>query len=164
MTSDPTAWHLAQMNVARALYPLEHPGMSGFMERLDEINALAEASPGFVWRLQSDSGNATEIQVSDDAQFIVNLSVWSDIDSLFDYVYRTAHTKVMAQRRQWFERSDKPHMVLWWVPAGRYPSPQEGMEKLADLDANGPGPLAFTFKQRFAPPSNDVEVSDALAG
>jgi len=138
--------------------------MRGFMEKLDEINALAETSPGFVWRLKSEAGNATDIQVSDDAQFIVNLSVWEDVDSLFDYVYRTAHTKVMAQRRQWFERSEKPHMVMWWVNAGHRPDPQEGLDLLDLLYAEGPSPRAFTFKQRFAPPSSQANLGNALAG
>lgn len=147
-----TDWHLAQMNVARALYPLDHEGMRGFMEKLDEINALAENGPGFVWRLKSDSGNATDIQVSDDPKFIVNMSVWTDIDSLFSYVYRTSHTKVMAQRRSWFERPVSAHMVLWWVEAGTNPTVENGLEKIALLEENGPETQAFTFKRPFGPP------------
>ena len=107
-----TGFHLAQINVARALAPLDDPRLAGFVARLDEINALADRSPGFVWRLQSDSGNATDIQVSDDPLTIVNMSVWRDLDSLFAYVYRSDHLQVMAQRRQWFE---KPAGALTWA-------------------------------------------------
>ena len=147
-----TDWHLAQMNVATALYPMEDPRMGEFMARLDDVNRLAEASPGFVWRLQSDSGNATDIQVSEDPRFIVNMSVWESVESLFDYAYKSAHRLVMAKRRQWFERPAEAYQVLWWVPAGHRPTPEEGLARLEDLRRNGPTERAFTFKQRFPPP------------
>ena len=142
-------FHLAQINVARALAPLDDPRLAGFVERLDDINALADVSPGFVWRLQSDSGNATDIQVSDDPNFIVNMSVWEDLDALFAYVYRSDHLQVMAQRRQWFEKPTSAFMALWWLPAGELPSLEEGMRRLAILDRQGPTPEAFTFKAPF---------------
>lgn len=143
---------LAQINVGRTLWPLDDPRMTGFVERLDSVNALAEASPGFVWRLQSDSGNATDIKVSDDPQFIVNMSVWRDAEALFDFVYRSAHREVMVLRRQWFEAPERAFQALWWVPAGHRPSVEEGLAAIARLEADGPTPAAFTFKQRFAPP------------
>lgn len=144
-----TAFHLAQINVARALAPLDSPQLAGFVERLDDINALADRSPGFVWRLQSDSGNATDIQVSEDPKFIVNMSVWRDLDALFNYVYRSDHLQVMTQRRQWFEKPAGAFMALWWAPAGTVPTAEEGMERLALLDSQGPTPEAFTFKQLY---------------
>jgi len=144
-----TGFHLAQINVARALAPLDSPQLAGFVERLDDINALADRSPGFVWRLQSDSGNATDIQVSDDPQFIVNMSLWRDLDALFTYVYRSDHLQVMSQRRKWFEKPAGAFMALWWLPAGTLPTAEEGMERLALLDRRGPTPEAFTFKQPY---------------
>lgn len=147
-----TGWHLAQINVGRLTAPHEDPQVSGFFAELDRINALADASPGFIWRLVGDAGNATDIIPTDDPQFIVNMSVWTDADSLFDYVYRTAHTEVMAQRRQWFERSDTAYQALWWIAAGTRPSIEDGLARLWRLDRFGPTPQAFTFKSRFPAP------------
>ncbi len=147
-----TAWHLAQMNVGTTLYPLDDPRMSGFVDRLDAVNALAEASAGFVWRLQSDSGNATDIKTSDDPNFIVNMSVWQSAEALFEFVYKTAHRMVMAQRRDWFVPPKSAYMVLWWVPAGTMPTAAEGLARLARLDRDGPTAEAFTFKTKFPPP------------
>lgn len=144
-----SGFHLAQINVARALAPLDTPKLAGFVARLDEINALADRSPGFLWRLQSDSGNATDIQVSDDPQFIVNMSVWQDLDALFAYVYRSDHLQVMAQRSRWFAKMVTPFMALWWVPAGTLPSVDDGMARLAMLERRGATPEAFTFKAPF---------------
>ena len=152
-------YHLAQINVARALAPLDDPRLAGFVARLDEINALADASRGFVWRLQSDSGNATDIQVSADPNFIVNLSVWEDLDSLFAYVYRSDHLQVMAQRRQWFEKPDGAFLALWWLPEGRLPTVEEGLERIELLDRMGPTPEAFTFKAPFDTEGRPVDRS-----
>ena len=114
-------FHLAQINVGRIVAPIDGPKLAEFVSRLDAINALADRDPGFVWRLQSDSGNATDIQVSADPHFIVNMSLWRDLESLFTYVYKTDHTKVMAQRRKWFEKPRGAFMALWWLPAGEIP-------------------------------------------
>jgi hypothetical protein len=153
-------WHIAQMNVATALYPLEDPGMAEFVGQLDQINALAEASPGFVWRLKSEGGNATDIQMTSDPKFIINMSVWSSIEALFDFVYRTAHRGVMTQRRQWFQPPTGAYQVLWWVAAGTAPTAQEGLARLAQLDRHGPTAQAFTFKQKFPPPGTAGEAED----
>lgn len=154
-----TSWHLAQMNVARALYPLDDPRLADFVDNLDRINALAEASPGFVWRLQSDAGNATDIIVSDDPQFIINLTVWEDKDSLFDYVYKSAHRDVMVKRREWFEKPAATYQVLWWIKAGTVPTAAEGLARLDALRQDGPTPHAFTFKAMF-PPEADTGPTD----
>ena len=100
-----SAWQIAQLNIGRAVAPLEDAAMSDFMTRLDEINALAEGSPGFVWRLQGAGGNATDLKVTDDPQFIVNLSVWDSIDDLFAFTYRSEHKGLFARRFDWFERA-----------------------------------------------------------
>jgi hypothetical protein len=151
---DMTAYHLAQINIGRALAPLDDPMLAGFMSRLDEINALADTSPGFVWRLQSDSGNATDIQAYADPRMLINLSVWDSLESLFDFVYRSGHAAVMARRREWFERSAGPCQALWWVPAGHLPSVEEAIGRLDHLERHGPTSEAFTFKHRFAAPSD----------
>ena len=92
-------WHLAQINIGRLAAPKGDPRVAGFFDNLDRINALAERSPGFVWRLQDEAGNATGIEYAPDPLLMLNMSVWTDADALFDYVYRTAHTPVMARRR-----------------------------------------------------------------
>jgi len=145
-------WQLAQANIARAVAPMDDPAMAEFMALLDSVNALAESSPGFVWRLKSDSGNATDIPITDDPMEILNLSVWESADALFDFVYRTRHTPVMARRREWFEMPARPHMVLWWVEAGHRPTVAEAIARLDLLAGKGPMPDAFTFKQRFPAP------------
>lgn len=155
-----TDWHIAQMNVGTALYPLDDPRISGFMNKLDEINALAEDSPGFVWRLQSEAGNATDIKVADDPLFIVNMSVWRDVESLFDFVYKSSHRLVMGKRREWFQRPTNDYQVLWWVAAGHEPSVEEGLERLRELEQIGPSSAAFTFKQSFPPPGEAEEAQD----
>ncbi len=147
-----SVWHLAQINVGRLAAPQGDPQVQPFFDALDRVNALADAHPGFVWRLQSDSGNATDIQPTDDPRFIVNLSVWQDAESLFDFVYRSAHTQVMARRRQYFERFAGAYQALWWIPAGHTPSVDEGLARLWRLDRYGPTPQAFTFKARFPAP------------
>ena len=155
-----TDWHIAQMNVGNLLHPQDDPRVAEFMNALDEINALAENSPGFVWRLQSDSGNATDIQVTDDPSFIVNMSVWTDVESLFAFVYKTAHRGVMAKRRQWFAPPTGGYQVLWWIEAGRLPTVEEGLERLAHLNEHGPSAHAFGFKQSFPPPDADGDPED----
>jgi hypothetical protein len=148
---DHPAWHLAQLNVARPLAPTDSPRLADFMAQLDEINALAEASPGFVWRLAGSGGNATDLRTDHDPTLLVNMSVWATAEQLFDFVYRTAHTKVMVRRREWFEKMEM-FQVLFWVPAGHQPTVAEAMDKLAHLRAHGPSAAAFTFKQRYPAP------------
>ncbi|HTV51925.1 MAG TPA: DUF3291 domain-containing protein, partial [Steroidobacteraceae bacterium] len=127
---------------------------------LDEVNALAERSPGFVWRLQSASGNATDIQVSSDPRFLVNMSVWQSVEALFDFVYRTAHTRFMSRRREWFEKPVQAYQVLWWIPAGHTPSVAEALARLEQLRQHGPTHEAFTFKQPFPPPGEPGRAQD----
>lgn len=145
-------WHIAQLNIATSLYPRDDQRMSGFFAQLDEVNALADSSPGFVWRLETEAGNATDIVVGDDPLLIVNMSVWQSIDALFDFAYRSAHRKVIADRKQWFSRPDGAYQVLWWVPDGHQPSVDEGMARLDLLQKSGLSPDAFTFKSKFPPP------------
>lgn len=146
-------FHLAQINIARMLYPIDHPGMAAFVRALDPINALADRAPGFVWRLQDESGNATSMNPFDDPMMIVNMSVWVSIEALFAFVYQTGHTAIMRRRKAWFEKPAEAHMALWWIAAGTLPRAQEGRERLLHLRAHGPSAFAFSFKQRVAPPA-----------
>ena len=145
-------WHLAQINIGRLAAPADDPQVAGFFAALDRVNALAEASPGFVWRLQGEGNNATDIQATPDPLLIPNMSVWEDADALFAFVYRSAHTPVMAQRRQWFAPFDGAYQALWWIEAGHLPTVAEGLSKLWLLDRFGPSAQAFTFKARFPAP------------
>lgn len=143
-------YHLAQLNIARMKFPLEAPGMADFVARLEEINALADAAPGFVWRLQTEDGDATGI---DDfgSDILVNMSVWRDIESLREFAFRSAHRQVLSRRGEWFESMGKAYAVLWWIPAGHIPTLKEARERLDFLRRDGPGPQAFTFRQSFDP-------------
>jgi len=153
-------WHVAQMNVGTLLHPTDDPRIAEFMNGLDRVNAMADAAPGFVWRLQSAQGNATDIKVSANPLFIVNMSVWQDVEALFDFVYRTAHRDVMVKRRNWFEKPAGAYQVLWWITAGSIPSVEQGLERLSRLDRNGASPHAFDFRQKFAPPGDVAPPKD----
>jgi hypothetical protein len=146
-------WQLAQMNIARLVAPQGDPRVQEFFDLLDRVNALADAAPGFVWRLIGDGANATDLQVTVDPRLIVNMSVWADADALFNYVYKSGHTPVMAKRRDWFERFEGAYQVLWWVRAGHRPTVDEGFSRLWHLETFGPTQQAFTFKARFPNPS-----------
>lgn len=146
------SFQLAQINIGRVLAPVDHPKIAGFMSQLDAINALADSFPGFVWRLQSDSGNATDVPYSDDPFVLVNMSVWESIEALRDYVYKSKHVEVMSDRAQWFEKMDKPYYCLWWVPAGHFPTVAEGRERLEHYQQHGATPYSFWFSQRFPAP------------
>lgn len=146
------SFHLAQVNIARTAAPLDDPLMAEFVANLARINALAEGSPGFVWRLMDAAGDATHIRAFDDPRIIVNMSVWEGIESLADFTYRSDHTPFIGRRRDWFERLEGPHMALWWVPAGHKPDIAEARAKLDLLQATGPTPDAFVFKQRYPAP------------
>lgn len=144
-------YNLAQLNIARMKFPLESPEMVDFVDNLQRINALADASPGFVWRLQTEEGDATAVDFMGPGM-LVNMSVWKDVESLHNYVYRSAHAAIMSRRKEWFERMMESYTVLWWIPKGTTPTPEEAQEKLARLRENGPTPGAFTFKKTFPPP------------
>ncbi len=142
---------LAQLNVARLRSPLDHPDLAPFVEALDAVNAVADVAPGFVWRLQEDSGNATGLRPWGE-EMIVNLSVWADVESLKDYVYSGAHAAVLRQRRSFFEAMANAYVVLWWIPDGHRPTLDEAHERLGLLQTEGPGPRAFTLRAPFPPP------------
>jgi hypothetical protein len=143
-------YHLAEVNMGRILGSMDGPVMAEFAANLDRINALAESSEGFVWRLKDESNNATSIPVTDDPFLIVNLSVWRTIDDLFAYVYRSPHAEYVRRRAEWFERMREMMMAFWYVPAGHEPTVAEAMERVEHIRRNGPTPYAFTFKRRYS--------------
>ena len=147
-------FQLAQVNIARLLAPLDDPLLAGFVARLDDVNALADHAPGFVWRLQADAGNATALRPYDDDRILFNLSVWQNQEHLREFVYRSAHIDVMRQRKSWFVRFDGPYYALWWVAAGHIPSIGEAMDRLEHLRAHGESPYAFSFAKLFPSPDS----------
>ena len=150
--------HIAQVNVARMKAPLDSPVMAGFVARLEEINALADRSRGFVWRLQTPEGDATYLRPFDDDRILVNMSVWETVEALKDFVYRTAHAELLRDRRSWFENFAGAYAALWWVPAGHTPGIDEAKQRLAHLDQHGPSQFAFTFKS-VQPPDESYLAS-----
>jgi len=144
-------YHIAQVNIGRIRASLDDPIMAGFVARLDEINALADRSAGFVWRLQASEGNATYLRPYDDDQILINMSVWETVDALKHYVYRSVHAEPLRQRHEWFEKFAGAYLALWWVPAGHIPGIDEAKKRIAHLDANGPTQFAFNFKTVFQP-------------
>ena len=142
-------WHLAQINVARLVAPRGDARVAPFFNALDRVNAIADSFPGFVWRLQDEGGNATNLQPAADPLFIVNMSVWSSPEALFAFVYRSSHAPEMARRREYFDRFEGAYQALWWVSEGHRPTIDEGLSRLWRLNRFGPQPQAFTFKTRY---------------
>ena len=128
--------------------------MGDFVAQLESINRLADESPGFVWRLQTEDGDATALRVFDDPMLLVNMSVWESFEALKAYVYQSAHRGVLRDRQRWFGRLPGPHLALWWIPAGSEPTLDDAKHRLRLLDAHGPGAEAFTFSHVYPPPAN----------
>ena len=145
-------YYLAQVNIARLLYPIDHPAIAGFVNQLDTINALAEHSQGFVWRLKDDSNSAVNIQVFNDPLIITNLSVWESIGDLKQFVYQSTHLDVFKDRKKWFQKLQFPHMAMWWHKVGHtMPDAFEGKRRLEHLKKYGPGAYAFNFGKVIGP-------------
>jgi len=142
-------YHLAQINIACTVAPLDSPVMHDFVANLDRINAVAESAAGFVWRLKGDGNDATSLRPYEDERIIVNMSVWASIDDLFKYAYYSDHTEIFRRRAEWFVKMTTPAVALWWIEAGHIPTVDEAKHKLELIEENGPTSLAFTFKQRF---------------
>ena len=148
--------HLAQVNLATLRFPLDGPELAGFVAQLEPINALADGTPGFVWRLQTEDGDATSIRPFDDERVMVNLSVWESLEALRGFVYASRHLEVMRHRRAWFHKMADPYLALWWVPAGTIPTVAEAKERLELLAGRGPTAGAFTFRAPFPEPARAV--------
>ncbi|WP_427920007.1 DUF3291 domain-containing protein [Streptomyces sp. cg40] len=160
------AYELAQVNIGRLQFPLDSPELKDFVDALDPVNAVADAAGGFVWRLQSDSGNATDVPVLGDEWLIINMSVWRDTDALTAFMYQGRHRELLARRREWFERMREAMAALWWVPAGHRPTVAEAEERVLHLRAHGPTPYAFTLRTSFPPqgaePAGPVDIPEGL--
>lgn len=152
-----SGYHLAQVNVAHMLAPLDSLVMAGFVAQLDNVNELADRSPGFVWRLKTEEGNATSVQAFDDSAVLVNLSVWESIEPLRTFTYRSGPAGPLRQRAEWFAKPKKPHFALWWIPAGHIPTVQEARERLELRRIQGDTRAAFSFTNSFPYPAIDWE-------
>ena len=158
-------YHLAQVNIARFRKPVEDPVNADFLNALDRVNALAESSPGFVWRLTGEGNDATDLKAFDDPNMAINMSVWESLEALGAFVYRNSeHRSVMRRRREWFEETPV-YMALWWTPKGRLPTVEDARAKLALLEERGPTAEAFTFREPFPAPAGDdvAPILDACA-
>ncbi|OKK06497.1 hypothetical protein AMK26_10810 [Streptomyces sp. CB03234] len=144
-------FQLAQVNIARLRFPLDSPELKDFVDALDPVNATADATDGFVWRLQSEGGDATDVPVFGDEWLIINLSVWRDIDALTAFMYRGRHRELLSRRHEWFERVKEAMTALWWVEAGHRPTVEEAEKRLLHLREQGPTPHAFTLRRTFPP-------------
>lgn len=143
------SYQLAQVNIARSVAPLDSAQLTEFVANLEPINALADQSPGFIWRLKTENGDVTEIQAFDNPLIIVNLSVWESVDALKNFTYSSAHVSIMKRRREWFTKFEASYMALWWIEEGYFPTVLEARQRLESLDQQGPTPFAFTFKNLF---------------
>ena len=155
-------YQLAQVNVGRPIAPLTDPALAGFVAALEPVNALADAAPGFVWRLQTEDGDATAVRVFDDDALIVNMSVWESLPAFSEFVFHGPHVEVMRRRREWFVPMREAITALWWVPAGHRPSVAEAEARLLALRAHGPTPYAFTLRQPFPPPGDPGDPGDVV--
>ncbi len=156
VTTSTQTHNLAQMNIAKFKAGYDDPIMADFVEMLDPINHMADADPGCLWRLTDEgANNAMSIAFYDDPLLLVNMSVWTDLDSLRNYVYRSDHAGMVKRRGEWAEKMDRTYTVLWWVPAGHTPDLAEGDARLQMLEERGPTPDAFTFARSFPPPTDD---------
>lgn len=143
-------YHLAQVNIAKMLAPLDSPVMADFVANLDRINALAESSAGFVWRLKDEGNEATSIKIYNDDFLIVNMSVWESVELLFQYVYQSNHVEIFKRRKEWFENMKEMHMAFWYLPEGAIPTVADAQERLDHLRKHGETPFSFTFKKKFS--------------
>jgi len=154
---------VAQVNVGRIVAPLDSPRLADFVGQLDAVNAIADNAPGFVWRFQTEDGNATAVRIFEDdpegadGGILFNMSVWESVEDLAAYVYGSDHLAVLRRRREWFERMKDAYAALWWIPRGHLPTPREAEDRIRHLRAHGPTPHAFTLKVHFpAPDSPDT--------
>jgi len=154
-------YQLAQVNIAKFRLPQEDPANAEFVNNLDRVNAIAEAQPGYVWRFTGTENNAMDVEVYNDPNIILNMSIWTDLQSLVNFVYRNeVHKQIMRRRKEWFDKIDF-HMVMWWIESDRKPTPAEAELRLDLLQSCGSTYSAFTFKQPFAAPT--LESIDPFA-
>lgn len=149
-----SGYQLAELNIAEAFFPMDDPRMHGFTSRIGAVNALADRAKGFVWRLvddDDDSQGAINLRPFENPNMLVNMSVWDDVQSLYEFVYTTVHAKVMSGKPAWFSHLKSHNTVMWWVKSGHIPTLEEAKAKLEYLNQNGPSKQAFTFKDCYSP-------------
>jgi hypothetical protein len=154
-------FQLAQVNIALPVEPLTSARLAEFVSLLEPVNALADAAPGFVWRLQTEDGDATAVRAFGDDQLIVNMSVWESLESLAEFVFGGFHAEVMRRRREWFAHLRDPYTVAWWVATGERPTVGDAEQRLASLRERGPIPFAFTMQRAFPPPGSNTAQRSA---
>jgi hypothetical protein len=162
-----SGWQLAQVNIGRLREPLDHPQLAAFVDALDPVNEAADQAPGFVWRLQTEEGNAASIEAftwdtGESAGLIINMSVWTDVEHLTAFVLGDLHRAILRQRRQFFQKMTESYLACWWVPKGHRPSTDEAEDRVRHLRANGPTQYAFTVRNHFPPPDAEAPA-DALS-
>ena len=156
--NDGMDYALAQVNIGRLLAPLDSEQLAGFAAALDPVNAVADAAPGFVWRLQTEEGNATSLRAFEedaagaDGGILINMSVWESVEALGAYVYGEAHLAVLRRRREWFEHITEAYTALWWVERTHIPTIGEAEGRVRHLRLHGPTPYAFTLRTHFPLP------------
>ena len=156
----PMDYVLAQVNIGRLLAPIESPLIADFVAALDSVNAMADAAPGFVWRMVTEDGNALAVRgferdgVGSGGGIIINMSVWESVETLAAYAYGDAHIAILRRRREWFEKMRDAYLALWWIPRGHIPTVAEAEDRVKHVRAHGPTPYAFSLKQHFPPPGN----------
>ncbi|MDT3445703.1 DUF3291 domain-containing protein [Pseudofrankia sp. BMG5.37] len=157
MAQEKSGWELAQVNIARLRAPLDSPRLADFVAALEPVNALADAAPGFRWRLQTEDGDATAVtafewDAGSSAGVIVNLTVWESVEALGAFAYSGLHREVLGRRREWFEAMAEAYSALWWVPAGEWPSTADAEDRVRHLRSHGSTPWAFGLRDHFPPP------------
>ncbi len=146
-------YNLAEINIARMIgVNIDDPVMKEFVDNLDKVNAIAESSDGFIWRLKDAENNATSFNPYNDEQVIINISVWENIETLERFMYKTLHSDFLKRRKEWFQKFGKAYFAMWWVPEGHYPTIQEAVDKLDYLQKNGASNLVFDFKNKYPMP------------
>jgi heme-degrading monooxygenase HmoA len=157
-----STFHLAQVNIGLPIEPVESERLAGFVAMLEPINALADAAPGFVWRLQTEDGDATAVRAFEDERLLMNMSVWESVETFGAFVYGPQHAAVMKQRRQWFVPMRELYTALWWIPAGAVPTPRDAVHRLDVLRAHGPSADAFTLTRAFPPPDAGTDAAPTV--
>lgn len=145
-------YHLAQVNIAIARYAYDDPRFAGFVDNLDRVYELAEATPGFIWRHVTVNDDIEAKQAFGEPNLVFNMSVWESKEALREFVYKSEHASILRQRSDWFDAMDGPVFALWWQPAGTIPTILESRHRLECLQQTGPTEDAFTFRNFFEVP------------
>ena len=139
-------------------YAQDDPAFADFVNALDSVNASADASPGFIWRLVSTDSESESLRAFEASGWLVNMSVWESLGDLRNFIKSPLHLSIMRRRTEWFQKAEEAYMCLWWVPEGHEPDFGEAMERLEHLRSHGPSGRAFNFTEPCAPPSCNMRL------